>query len=758
MKQMSALDIILSILLNLCPIAVFAIPIPFLKKKKFGLIYNRFFYGLCLFFLVYWVLPVLFQSSWVELEFESGSQGNAGIGIAFLLLRSLDIFLLFLQYPFVVLPFIFIISPIFSILVLRRRLKKEPGDSIKEKLKELTYEYEKSPKELIIEGVTKKDWGKEKEIMKTFLILLPISLYLLVVILDIASVDTKDIMDVSTGSTALGWFMEILFVYLATFLYVFVLLKSSKVSYAGRFVGEQVQNRFFSSLNQVGTPISILFIILFMVQETQSLPALLFFSAYFIMAAFIFVILLRIFEPISILIFVKLLNLWKIRAEKNYKPDYSNGLLTLLYSITAALAVIIISVASGFIIQGLTNTVEGGDQFLIEVYDSVFVGANPSFGLTLLTEGMILLGAITAIGVVMVLAYIFKRSIVGSGSNGISALIYAGVLLGLTIALSGMFFWSAPLPLATDKTWITGSPVFHDLFGFRFYTMRSAFLTSDLFQTNKILFFISTPFLYLRAIVNFLLWGMFLANIDKGFVTRKFKGETDNLVDKTTFSSRTQIITAEEFESHPGYYITAEKVVFTNEKNLEMLELHKSIRGSGGVLVKNILNQYPEDSTRICTTLSFMARKKYISCWVPEFSFTYERATLDGLYILYADGRDLVYHNFNKEQGVTVDPALVSGMFSAITAFIHETTKSTEQLAAIDSGDKKVLLEYSADFPVFAAMFADRETADIRNALKTTLDEFVARHRKILGHWNGSMEYFDNDEELVIKNFKEILE
>ena len=152
-----------------------------------------------------------------------------------------------------------------------------------------------------------------------------------------------------------------------------------------------------------------------------------------------------------------------------------------------------------------------------------------------------------------------------------------------------------------------------------------------------------------------------------------------------------------------------------------------------------------------------IARKIKISWWVPEFSFIYEPAKLEGLYILYLDGRDLLYYNFNKSHESPVDPGLVSGMFSAITSFIQETTRSSDLLRAIDQGTKKVILEYTSQSPIFAAIFADRESSEIRSALQNLLTEFAKKHRRNLETWNGNMDLFKEDSKLVEKHFNDFL-
>ena len=172
----STIDIVLSIVLNLFPILIFAIPLIFLRKKKIGLIYKRFYYGLCIFFLIYWVLPAIFQQV-KDIPLEENEKNNFGLLLLFLIERSFSMLLLYLHYPFVILPLIFIISPFISMLVLYFRLKNESG-TMDEKYSKINFEFSESPREMIIKSLTTKDWKKEKELLKAFLILLPISLYI----------------------------------------------------------------------------------------------------------------------------------------------------------------------------------------------------------------------------------------------------------------------------------------------------------------------------------------------------------------------------------------------------------------------------------------------------------------------------------------------------------------------------------------------------------------------------------------------------
>ena len=145
-----------------------------------------------------------------------------------------------------------------------------------------------------------------------------------------------------------------------------------------------------------------------------------------------------------------------------------------------------------------------------------------------------------------------------------------------------------------------------------------------------------------------------------------------------------------------------------------------------------------------------MSKRKNLLWWEPEFSFTNELAELDSMYTMYDDGRDVFSYKFKESS--TADPGLVAGMFSAITSFIKETTKSADLLRTIDHGDTKVIIEYGKY--VFGAIFADRETVEIRSKLAAFVAEFERRHSDVLKKWDGNCTPFVNDEILL----KEIFE
>ncbi|MFX1503775.1 MAG: hypothetical protein ACFFDH_22630, partial [Promethearchaeota archaeon] len=301
---MSVIDVFITICLNIIPIVILVIPYFIIRKKFSGKLYLRIYLGILIFYVVYWFLPIIFQ---IGISPENLEHTTDIQGLGFLVAHFGSLISLFAFYPLVTLPYIFFVAPFISMLYVWNRLRKEDG-SIKSNLKYITYQFTESPIKQIRRGILKSDWFREKEILKLLIVLLPISLYLLQVILSVSGLETNPAI---RGETALGWFLEILFVYLAIFIFSIELLFSSQIALKGRYIGEDIRTQTYKSLYTVGAPISILSLLLFIVQYSSSIPIILYFFAYFIMASVILILFLKIFEPISILIFIKLIDWWK---------------------------------------------------------------------------------------------------------------------------------------------------------------------------------------------------------------------------------------------------------------------------------------------------------------------------------------------------------------------------------------------------------------------------------------------------------------
>ncbi|UCE12670.1 MAG: hypothetical protein JSV04_10810, partial [Candidatus Heimdallarchaeota archaeon] len=102
-------------------------------------------------------------------------------------------------------------------------------------------------------------------------------------------------------------------------------------------------------------------------------------------------------------------------------------------------------------------------------------------------------------------------------------------------------------------------------------------------------------------------------------------------------------------------------------------------------------------------------------------------------------------HTFATES--QVEPALVAGLFSAITSFAKEAVRSEQLLKTIDHGDVVLTIEYAKW--VFAAIFADSTSTELRKQLSEFLTDFETRHAKTLPTWLGDLDVFQGDLSII---------
>jgi hypothetical protein len=113
------------------------------------------------------------------------------------------------------------------------------------------------------------------------------------------------------------------------------------------------------------------------------------------------------------------------------------------------------------------------------------------------------------------------------------------------------------------------------------------------------------------------------------------------------------------------------------------------------------------------------------------------------------DGRAVLAHTFGKES--IVEPALVSGLFSAITSFAKEAVRSEQLLRTIDHGDVVLTIEYAKW--VFAAIFADSTSTELRRKLTDFLANFEKRYSKVLPTWLGNLDVFEDEIKVIDLEF-----
>ncbi|MFX1280410.1 MAG: hypothetical protein ACFFA3_13460 [Promethearchaeota archaeon] len=735
---MPTVEIIYTLLLNLLPIIILIIPLAFIWKKLVGKLYFRIVVGILIFFLIYWVFPIIFQitESPDELTVPVAEEGNVAYGLGYIFAHFGSLISLFLSYPLITLPFIFFLAPFISFLISWNSLRKEEG-SMKEKLKELSFEISESPIDRTKKELLRGNWTREKEILKLLVVLLPISLYLLQVILEISGLHEESI---TTGETALGWFLEILFVYLAVFIFSIEILSSSQIALKGKFFGEKIREQTYKSLYTIGAPMSILSIILFVIQYQESIGIIIYFFAYFIMASAIFILFLDIFEPISIFLFAKIINWWKNRKEK--KVDSSNFYYVLIFGALALVSYLILNlILTNFGYSALFGEPGSVKEDLIYTAGE-YTTTDPSFYRSLQYDLIIIYGIFTTeivstVILTLFLAYALKYL----KSIGLGILGYLPFIIILSLLLG-----------SSVNYWLTGKISYTQIFGIEFYTLRTASLTAKL---PPFLHGLAAPYLYTRYIFNIIIWGIFIFYFNKSFKTKNIPiGE--EFVKKIVFSNLTDFLSFDTYSKEDiSYLISKEKPPEIKDLEQEREEIKDILRNlENDKLLEELKPDDENERRRFYFTLRYLYQNNLIAIWKPELSYLYEKAEKQGLYIIYDDGRGVFNYAFKSDS--VQDPGLVSGMFSAITSFIKEMTKSTEALKKIDHGDITILLEYGAK--IFGALFIKgTQSSEVRAPLKEFVQKFEERYGDVLKDWTGALAPFKDTEndKLVEDIFKE---
>ncbi len=714
---MDVMVIFLTILLNALPILILIIPLFFIWKKIVGKLYFRIFLGIVVFYLIYWILPIIFQ---INAEPKELTGGNIALTIQFIGARIGTLLTLFATYPLVTLPFIFFVAPFISLIIVWNRLRKEEG-SIKENLKQITYHLDRSPFKMIRDEIFKNDFTREKEILKLMVVLLPISLYILQVILSVSGLEHESL---TSGNTALGWFLEILFVYLATFIFSIELVFSSKIALKGKYIGEEIRRQTFKSLYTVGAPISILSILLFLAQYFDSILIIIFFFAYFIMASIIFVLFLKVFEPISILILVKLIDWWKNKKEKMKNIDSGNILLIIFYGLISIGFFFVIYLAiSSFIFVPYFNDPDILTQ-------ANFIEPSPNLINSLKFELLISLGFLQVLLPVIIVGLFLSKSLKYTKSKFIGYIIYLPIIIIISI-----FLYTA------QEYWLTGDIIKFMVNGSFFLTFRTASLSAAF---SGILNGLAIPYLYTRYIFNVIIWSLIIYYIGKSFKSKMISID-DQHQEKIIFSTIGDFIKYDDYDqSKIQYLITKNEEIIRESIDKEREEV-KSILNKleEDIFLKELRPLEENEKKRFYFTLRYLFNNNLISIWKPELSYIFEPVEKQGLYIIYDDGRGV--YNFPFQKDVDQDPGLVSGMFSAITSFIKEMTKSTEALKKIDHGDITILLEYGDR--IFGALFIKgTQSAEVRAPLKEFVTWFEEKYRNILKDWTGALQHFKADE------------
>ncbi|MHA2074591.1 MAG: hypothetical protein ACW97X_08225, partial [Candidatus Hodarchaeales archaeon] len=398
-------NLLFSFVVIFLPVIIFFFPYLYTRRKDenlLAIIFNRFYMGFIIFYIGYFVFPSILNSlvpnpnQYMNQEYypvpgtngystewdTTASPDNATIPgvpllIRYLIQHFINSIVTYLNYPIIILGFVFGISPFISLGILLyqtwgekrnerkplKRLIKNNKDEIKilqkqikgasesgteeilksiielendnkdftlqlkkirsvsQRFQEIQFEMEVSPFQEIIRRVKEKNWESEWELFKVLIAILPITLFLLMTILQIlGETENPSLLQ----GTTMGWFLEIFFAYIATLVFSVYLIKACNLSRKGKFMGNQLYISMVQSLMTVGLFMSGLAVILFLVQFSSLIFVILYFGVYFAMVSVFFVIYLDIFEPFSIYLVIKLIGTFKNLKSMFKRIDFVN--------------------------------------------------------------------------------------------------------------------------------------------------------------------------------------------------------------------------------------------------------------------------------------------------------------------------------------------------------------------------------------------------------------------------------------------------
>lgn len=413
--------------------------------------------------------------------------------------------------------------------------------------------------------------------------------------------------------------------------------------------------------------------------------------------------------------------------------------------------------------------------FSLQVFIVTFITA---FSLVILRRfnwnSLINLSIIFITGVLMAITWVFAFN---SNFSVIIPFINETFINGLTISNPSSIQNNSPIPtyniivagiIAGGESWVT-------------YTFLNVHLSSlgtfivlpvvSGVSVNfvPLLGISSLPFRFFQPFSTILLYGMIIFLAGNEFLTVAYKDES--IVDKIIYSERQTIPTLHEIKDNPNKFAIARNFGLDDENEVKsgfsVTEIEESIYQIGiGAHLVQFIGEAPitfddltlESSLSIEEMLDFfnelsktaLSKAKPFMVFDKEFGYSYEEAKMDSIHIMMSDGRSVFTHTFTEES--TVEPALVSGLFSAITSFAKETVKSEQRLRTIDHGDVVLLIEYG--LYVFSAIFADKNSVELRNKLIQFINIFEEKHKAELDGWLGDTSPFADDWMLINEIFE----
>ncbi|MFX0151560.1 MAG: hypothetical protein ACFFAJ_12310 [Candidatus Hodarchaeota archaeon] len=845
-------NLLTSILLTFFPLIVLFFPYLYTRRKDeniIAIIFNRGYIGFVVFYIAYFIFASILNAftpnpnqymtreyyqvpgtdQW-STEWDSAAVVREGVISwthflpipllgEYLFQHTLNSITNFLYYPIVILPFVFGISPIMSIIIISYQTWSEKRSELKplkqlinnnkneirnlqekrktgiddissidqqikeleqensnlmgqkdeirgviQRLQEIQFEMDISPFQEIRKRVKEKNWGNERELLKVLIAILPITLFLLMTILNVLGEEENPSL---LQGTSMGWFLEIYFAYIASLVFCVYLIKAGQLSRKGKFLGTQLYSAMVQSLSTVGAFMSGLAVILFLVQYPGQIFVISFFVVYIIMVSVFFVLFLDIFEPFSIYLLIKLIETFKNLRLALKRVSIVNVVKTV---ITGVIVGFLLSV--GFLAYRVSVSIFGN---INSVHYFTFLGFTHNYFSFLICAALIL--------------FIRRWNWSIIGTTIITYLTISAVSILIFEWYNSqwytLFFQDAWPPIINDVSIAHGVP---------FLTVASTvanisttiwltsiwkegtfgniqFIIPELRQIpviwkgagGEFLGVLAVPYNFLHPFGIIMIYGAILFLVKRKFHVEIQKGEGKTQF-KSIYSEMSGLPTSIELKKKSDIILIgatpSTDAVLEQTLDERWLKIENGSKLRDEITGKMVsLNRLQEASGltsreiyKILDELTFdieVPFNQIITMLHKEFSFSFEEVTIDSMHVMMLDGRAVLSHTFAEES--QVEPALVAGLFSAITSFAKEAVRSEQLLKTIDHGDVVLTIEYAKW--VFAAIFADSTSTELRRKLGEFLVGFEKRHAKTLPMWLGDLDIFAGDEAIIDEVF-----
>jgi hypothetical protein len=745
---MSATELVATVLLHLVPVFAILFFYPFIRKPLLRKLYIRLSICFIAFWFGYYVLPVLLFGLVVPATpFDLSGVYNPWLSaIGYYITIFFNVVAIFIRTALFVMPFAFLFAPLISIIILALYLRHEKM-SFREKLNEISYRYEASPLHKVKERLLESNWKLEKEIFKLMIVFLPISLYFLTLVLTAFSRQVESPIQ-GIISAQVGVFVEDLVAYLASFVAAVYLLYSSELSFRDRSLGDKIRFSVYRFILTTGTILAFFSILAFVLQFNQYLIGLVYFVIYYVMMTVVFAILLPLFEPFGSLVLIK-----AISAIGRFKPkERLNRIFNrrTLSAFVLGFAVASASLLIHYLVTLVTSPLlPGGDYFDLSRVDIpavsfanelVFIRLFMVFGsrdiLELLLISIILFWFVRELDVPVFETVAF----VAIFSTIYSAVLYPAQVLPSLITINPQYFW------------VTGVPAVLTAPGFNLLASRLGTLpfTGPLVAGAALFLSLSPMLLLLYFVYIVKYWKKPLV------ISRNISEE--NIVEES-YSDISSMPNYVELKRSPKRFAFSyvptrkqgslpENLAAETKEDLE--KLIKVFPKDGFVDIPALVEVTKLKEKRIYEILRYLVGRRIVKAHELEIESVTYNATPQSLFITTTEGLDVFNYTFGT---LKIDPALVSGMLTAIISFVKEATRSRQFLRTIEHGDVVLVVEYGKY--VFATIVTDQETPDLRIKLRKFLDKFETRHVDMLSKWTGQIPDLEKDKKLAETIFEQ---